>query len=146
MATRNRIYKTEIPSRERVTKYGEYWRFIEWLATPTPLRNPKTQGEFAKENSLHHSTLSIWKLIEGFSDDLWTAVTRRMKDDIPDVVYALKSRIFKDGNPRAVELFIQWARDVMPTLVVKHEGAIDISDPKTKEIIDKVNKITKELL
>ena len=126
-------------------KYQEYWDFVEWSATPSPVRVPKTQQEFAKIKSIHNATLSKWKRVEGFDNDRWRLVTENMGDKLPDVIYALQNRIFKDGNPKAIEMFVNWARDVMPTVKVIHEGRIDVSDPETKKSIDEMNKMAKKI-
>lgn len=143
---KRRTYRNEIPSRESVTKYREYWELVNWFATPAPARNPKSVAELAKVLSLHRTTLQRWENVEGFYEDIWKIVGKEMGKEMSTIVQALKNRIFKDGNPKAVEMFINWARDISPTIVVKHEGKLDITDPKTKDILDKVNQLTKELL
>ena len=69
--------------------------FLEWLALPSWERTPVTQGLFAKEIGVHESTLSDWKRLPGFEDELHSMIRARLGDALPDVVGAFKGEAKK---------------------------------------------------
>ncbi len=77
--------------------------FVEWLATPKSLRDPKYQNELAKELGVSHSTLTTWKR------DPRVIAKVRMKihgvlsiEVLPDIVDSLKTTALDPENTRSV--------------------------------------------
>ena len=79
--------------------------FISWTALPKQERKPPLQKDFAENHGLHYNTLSAWKGLSGFWDEvkvrrnvLWRRYTNR-------VFYNGIVKPALDGNVKAAELF-----------------------------------------
>ena len=81
--------------------------FIQFLSKPKPYRG-KSQRDFAKSLQVTPQTLSEWKRLEGFTDELIKRVRENTKEDIADVLRGLTERA-KRGDPAAVKLWLQYA-------------------------------------
>ena len=103
-----RTYRDEIPSHERIKNYYEYSRLVNWIATPTPLRNPRTLAELAKELSVHQTTLSRWQNVDGFYGDVRQQIEHEASYHLADVLYALTNKIYQTGRAREVKLFLDY--------------------------------------
>lgn len=115
----------DIPKRDKVTNYPEYWKFVGWIATPTPLRNLKTQRDLAKELQVHEVTLSVWKSVEGFRDDVRRKIKEWAGDDTPNVIRGLRRKAIQDGTAAEVKLWLQWVDDWVPKEETKHSGTVE---------------------
>ena len=137
-----------IPAYERVKKYAEYWAFIEWTATPSPLRKPQTQRDFARDHSIHETQLSRWRAMPEFNRDVVDKVSELMRDDLSDVMYALRNKIFKEGNAAEVKLFLEWATKWMPTIKLEHAGSVEgiVSDEVISRLAGKFENELREVL
>lgn len=124
-----------IPDYDRVKKYAEYWRFVQWMGTPSPLRKPGNQRDFARENSMHENQLGRWKRMPEFRRDVDRAVSEYLADYTSDVGYALLTRIFKEGSAAEVRLFREWAHEWMPSLRLEVE---DKTGQPSEELIRKL--------
>ena len=128
----------QVPDYERVRKFSEYHDFIFWCAIPEHLRKPATQGEFAKEKSMHESQLSRWKAMPEFRKDLVEKVTELMSHKISNVMYALENRIYKDGNASEVRLFLEWVIKWMPEIKLNLEGRGRLDEEQAASLIKQV--------
>lgn len=135
---RRRNKDAYIPNYELVTKYGEYWRFIHWIATPTPLRKPSTQKELSKEIGVNETTLGRWRRMPEFKNDVFRVVADNMADETADVMYSLRNKIFKEGNAAEVKLFLEWVAKWVPT--IKLDGVIPELSPETNEVFQRLAK------
>ncbi len=81
--------------------------FIQFLSKPKPFRG-KSQRDFAKSLQVTPQTLSEWKRLEGFTDELIRRVRENTKEDIADVLCGLTERA-KRGDPAAVKLWMQYS-------------------------------------
>lgn len=81
--------KATNPIRNRY-RHAEREMFKLWLATPSALRIPQTQGEFADKFGIHPGTLSDWKDVPGFMDDVVKTAKRLAREFTPDVIHALR--------------------------------------------------------
>lgn len=84
----------------------EQLRFIEWLATPKRDRAPKTQQLFAREIGVNQDTLTDWKKMTGFRDDVFNATHQYLKSEMPEIMGAL-ARKAKAGDVPAIKLATQ---------------------------------------
>lgn len=142
-------YLKRIPKKEYLHRYPEYWRVVEWHATPSPARRPGTLQELAKEISIHNSTISRWKLADCYFTDVQNATKRFIRDDLPDVMYSLRNKIFKEGNATEIRLFLEWATDHSAKIKIEHDGKIqteDISDPEVRQLINKFDEALRKQL
>lgn len=135
MAKKERTYLERVPGYDSIKTKPLYWKYVKWLATPTPLRDPKIQKEFARVNKVGEVTLILWRKMPELFDDVRNEIKIGLKDDIPDVMYALKSKIFKDGDAREVKLFLEWVDEWTQKIAVEHGGSIPT---ETDDVIKKV--------
>jgi hypothetical protein len=65
------------------------YKFINWLALPRELKEPKTQTEYADMIGVNKVTLSKWKQKEGFKEAVRERALTWTDDALPDVLGAL---------------------------------------------------------
>lgn len=126
-----------VPNYDRVKKYAEYWDFVQWMATPTPLRKPATQREFAKQHSMHENQLGRWRAMPEFKQDAIAKVADLLSDDLSDVMYSLRNKIFKEGSAAEIRLFLEWVTKWMPEVKLRIE---DSTDGKSKPLVKQFAK------
>lgn len=78
---------------------------MQWLALPKAERKPKTQRQFATELSVHETTLSDWKRLDGFTVEVTRLARAYMQDDVPEVLATIR-REAKRGTPYHTNLFL----------------------------------------
>src|SRR3990167_7476490 len=96
-----------------------YEAFCEWSAKPTPLKEEKTNKQFAVKWGIRPETLTRWKRKQEF----WTKVAEwRMewaRDKTSDVIHGLFKRASTRGEAAEVKLWMQviedWSEKVTPT-------------------------------
>ncbi len=98
---------SKIKQSKQLRHQYEFVDFVQWIAMPKALRNPKTQRELAVHFGVGEDTLSEWKQ----RADFWQLVDEQQKawgrERTPDVLLALHSRAVKTGDPRAVRLWYE---------------------------------------
>ncbi len=85
----------------------EFFKFVNWFATPKQYRQPKNQKEFAKQIGVSQDTLTDWKQHPKFWPLVYNSTSQWVKERIPDVMGGLYNRAIKKGDPRAVEMFLR---------------------------------------
>lgn len=80
--------------------------FLDFLAIPRSLRK-NDQKDFAREIQVTPQTLSEWKKLPGFTDELTRRIRENAKNDAADVIQALGKRA-KSGDPTAIKLWMQY--------------------------------------
>ena len=126
----SRTYQEAIPKHENVSKFPEYWKLVEWCATPSPLRKPATLIELAKTLSVHNTTLSRWQAMPEFYGDARARIKKELRGELPDILYSLRNKIFKEGNATEIKLFLQWADDFTDKQEIVHKGPAVESSPE----------------
>lgn len=94
-----------------VKNVHEYIRFVQWIASPIPLRVPKTQEEFAKEVGVNEDTLADWKKREGFWDRVIKETKHWGKDKTATVLLSLYQKAITEGDAARVKLWLQYIND-----------------------------------
>ena len=79
--------------------------FIDWLALPKALRQPRTQKELCQQFGVGEGTLSEWKRLPGFRDEVARTAREFMKDDVADVLAAIRTHA-KKGNVPHINMFL----------------------------------------
>jgi len=110
--------------------------FIRWIAIPREVRTPKTQGEYAKVSNVNPDTLSKYKNIIGFWDEVARYRSTAFRKWTSDVYYGLVKRA-KGGTAREVELFAKLFENFSEKVRVQDELPAEILDPKEVEQIAK---------
>jgi len=109
--------------------HADQLRFIEWLATPKALRNPKTQKQFATQSHHDEGTLSDWKRLPGFMDSVNAIARAQLKDSLTDIYAALvKAAINQDVG--AIKLAMEMSGEYTP----KQKLDIDMSKMSDDEL------------
>lgn len=79
--------------------------FIDWLALPKAMRQPRTQKELCQKFGVGEGTLSEWKRLPGFMDEVARVAKEFMKDDVADVLGAIRSSA-KKGSIAHINMFL----------------------------------------
>lgn len=81
-------------------------RFIEWLATPSALRDPQFQRDLAYELGVKEETLSRWKRLDGLTAAASSLSHKMLGDDLPDIFGALR-REAMSGSYQHIKLVLE---------------------------------------
>ena len=98
--------------------------FLEWLVTPSELREPSTQTELAKKLGVATTTLTAWKKDTTFRTH-WDARLTELQVDperIDQVMQALYKRA-TDGSEKAIGMYLEVANRYRPQVNVHVEDA-----------------------
>lgn len=95
----------------KALKVNEYYLFVRWLATPEPLREPGTQGEFQQLNNVSHQTLANWKNDPNFWSDITRELKKWGKERTPNVILGLYARASRKGDPEAAKMWLKYIED-----------------------------------
>ncbi len=88
-------------------------KFIDWLTYGKYERVPATQEALAKELGLHEVTLSRWKRLPGFWDEVKNRVRSRLDEHYADVYGALLTEA-KKGSFQHINKYIELMGDIKP--------------------------------
>lgn len=88
-------------------------RLQEWLATPRYDRIPPKQEMLAKDLDVSDKTLTRWKKLPGFMDEVRAIARRYLKDDMAEI-YGAISREAQKGNYQMARLALELVGD-LPT-------------------------------
>ena|SRR3989338_7032923 len=80
-------------------------RFIDWTALPRTMRGLKTHLEFGRHFGVSIDTLTDWKKLDGFWNEVSFLQGQHFRKYTSDVYYALVKKAIKEGGAREVELF-----------------------------------------
>ena len=113
-----------------------YLAFIEFIATPTHLREIQTQQEFAKEFRISEDTLSLWKKRLGFEEDVDDARKRVISFNmLSTALSALHRKIIKEGNAGEVKLLYQIAGKLEERKVIEDKRPVrELTEEKKAQI------------
>ncbi|SRR5258708_21630835 len=92
----------------KALKVNEYYLFVRWIATPEPLREPGTQGEFQQLHNVSHQTLANWKNDANFWEDVERELANWGRERTPNVILGLYARASRKGDPFAAKLWLQY--------------------------------------
>src|SRR5687768_16179579 len=121
--------------------------FMEWLATPSELRTPLTQGALATALGVHESTMSKWTRIPGFQDEVKALITASLKHDYQDIMYALKRKAKSGSFPHikmCLEMLGYYTEKRVLDVNVLHRIAEQIAEQEgleTAEVMAEVKAI-----
>lgn len=105
-----RIQADHLPALPDIRRIPEFLEFVRWYATPSWLREDKTQKEFAERVGVDQDTLSDWKRHPQFWPLVWQIVLERMQGQVPDVLEGLyEKNASGKGGASDVQLFLRLA-------------------------------------
>ena len=120
------------------SKPGVKNSFIEWCALPDPLRDPKTQRDFAKQHGVSEVTLSHWRE----DDDFWQEVERRIrkwgKDKVPNVIASLYRGVIRDKKAGEVKLYLEW--------ITNWREKTEIESPQLNQQVEELRLVLKSMI
>lgn len=102
-----------------------YSEYCEWFATPTPLREPKYQYEFAKLHGVSRQTLLNYTKLPEFWGDVWKATLRWAVDRNADVIGAVYLGAVQDRNPHMAKIWLEY--------VMKISNKVEVADPENHQ-------------
>lgn len=116
---------------------------MEWLAIPSKLREPATQGQFALKIGVHENTLARWKKLEGFNTAVGELAREQVDEHLPDIYGALVKGA-KAGRLGHIKTCLEVAQHYVERRVmhgdnsadpikVEHSGTVEISEAESKE-------------
>lgn len=86
-------------------------RLQEWLATPRYDRIPIKQEKLADELGVSDKTLTRWKKLPGFMDEVRAIARMYLKDDLAEI-YGAISREAQKGNYQMARLALELVGDL----------------------------------
>ena len=92
---------------EGVKRMAELCEFVIFCATPRKLRTLKTQRDFAKMFRVDEDSLTAWKRLPGFWDEVRKEIQGRERDEIAEVIHGLREKAL-EGDVGAVRLWMQY--------------------------------------
>lgn len=124
-----------------VRKLTEFQEFIEWVSLPSGLREPTTQKELAKKFGVDNATLSDWKKVEGFWDEVKKKRQLWVQDKVSNVLYGVYNKALT-GDVNAAKLLMGYANEFTETTEIKHKIERDLT-PEEKEQLNKALEYAK---
>jgi len=126
-------------------KDAERLQFIEWLATPSTERKPRTQAELAQHLGVEPATLSDWKRSLGLCEEVRRRVDERVREHHPDVLAALVRKA-KQGDVQAQKLYLQyvygWTERQRRETEHRESVTVNFGDIPDKELSEIIQKTT----
>lgn len=116
--------------------------FINWSAIPKGLKSPKTQREFALKFGLDEDTLTKWKTIPLFWDEVSRIRGNNFRRFTSDIYYALVKKALT-GNVPAIKLFAQLFEGFSESISVRKQS---VSAVVTNTVTDQQKKEVDRLL
>lgn len=112
--------------------------FVKWYALPKEVKKIKTHTEFAQKFGVHIDTLTDWKNLPGFYDEVAIYHFNEMQRFMSDVGYAVVNSA-KRGSAKSQELFFK--------IYMKWSDKIRVEDETPERVIldDEQKKIDNAL-
>ena len=131
---KNKVSLFRFVKADAIKEKGKLLQFIKWYSIPKEVKDIKTQDQFAKQIGLGADTVSNWKNLEGFYEEVEVYHFNVMKRFLNDVGMGMV-KAAKNGNAKAMELFyevyMKWSRklmleDVTPERIITDEEKLKI--------------------
>ena len=99
------------PSATELTP--DQYKYLEWVATPKSLRNPKTVLAFAKSIGVDRVTLWRWSKIPNFKQEFREAGRSVLEVELPNI-YAALAKAASNGDVPAIKLALEVSGEYVP--------------------------------
>jgi len=113
-----------------------YIRFVQWFASPEPLRIPRTRQELAKEMRIGADSLTEYTKREGFEDAVMAEWKKWGFEKTSNVLAKLYQSIIEKGASAEIKLWLQFFLEWQEKITAKIESE-DI-----KKLTEEISKIT----
>ena len=128
------IFRHIDPSRTRTPLVLH--EFIVWMGVPSMIRSPRTQQEFGKKYGVNDDTLSTWKGLPRFWDEVAEhSFHGSIREHVIDVLLGLAIK-GKLGDAKAADTFL---RAVEPNKY-KNRLQVEIDDPLNDERMAEISE------
>lgn len=108
--------------------------YLDWLASPKSLREPKTQTDLADKLGVHRTTLTNWRDLEGFKDERLRRIFSYFTPDTPDIVVALRDKSLM-GDTKAIEIWLERVEQI-----AKQMDIVLRPEERIKELMERVSE------
>jgi len=126
------------PKKKALTKPDVFREFVQWISVFELLREPKTQGEFAKKFGVSPDTLSDWKK----RDDFWAEVKKEWKkwgrEKTSNVMGRFYKTIMEKGVTPDFKLWFQYFLDW------KERQEFDVHAEDIKSLSEAIKKLAEK--
>ena len=111
--------------------------YLDWLASPKCLREPKTQIELSEKLGIHRNTLHNWQDIDGFKEERLKRTFDYFVTDTTDIVAALRDKALT-GDTRAIDIWLERVEQIASQLELRGEFTVkefydSVIDPAFKK-------------
>ncbi len=117
---KNKCFKFNYIDISKVRRKQELYNFIIWSALPKEERNPRTQKEFANFFGLSTDTLTSWKKLNGFYDEVFPYTINYFRKWTPRIAHGLAMKA-STGSAREVELYFKIFEKFTETVQIKED-------------------------
>ena len=132
-------YKIKYIDIKRVQDVLKLQEFLKWIAMPTVMRVPKLQKQFAKQIGVSEDTLTDWKRLEGFWNDVKPYRDEYFRASTGEVLEGLKMRA-RLGKSKEVKLYMQIFEGFSEKLQVEDTQPAELTDVQKKKIDERLSK------
>lgn len=81
-------------------------KFIDWLALPCVKRDPPTQVKLASQLNVNETTLTRWRKLPGFMQEVQELIRENLGDELHEVMFAFKEEA-KKGSFQHQKLYFE---------------------------------------
>lgn len=120
MAQNAQPNKTEFTADQR--------KYLDWVAMPKSMRNPKTVDLFAKSIGVDRTSLWRWSKLPGFAEEVARSGRDYLKSELSEIFGALVKRAL-DGDVQAIKLALEVSGEYTP----KQKVDLDIDVTKLSD-------------
>ena len=124
-----------MPKIEEIRKKLEFQEFVEWMGLPMNLREPRNQKELAKKIGVDDATLSDWKKIEGFWDEVRKLRRVWVQGKVSNILLGLYGKALK-GDVGAAKMLMEYSNEFVEVSEVRHKIEGQLSE-KEKQLLSK---------
>jgi len=116
-------------------------KYLNWLLVPAPMRQPRTQEQYAADNDIDPTTLRRWQKKPHFKQE-WQRRVEELQGS-PERTQKLLDAIYEralGGDNKAAHLYLQATNRLAPTqITVEHSSKTsEISDAELDQLIASV--------
>jgi len=111
--------------------------YLDWLASPKSLREPKTQTDLADKLGIGRTTLYDWQDIDGFKKERLSRIFKYFVPHTPEIVAALRDKALT-GDTRAIDIWLERLEQIATSIEITGEFTVkefydSVIDPAFKK-------------
>lgn len=130
-----------MPNINEIRKKQEFWEFIEWMSLPANSREPKTQKELAQKLGVDYATLSDWKKVDGFWDEVKKRRKVWVREKVSNILLGLYGKALK-GDTAAARMLMEYADEFVEVSEIKHKIESNLTEEEKQAINEAIKYAT----